>query len=285
MTNQKSCETLNAAILVLHPLSAPNVVHSGGALEFEEEGALVLPSQKQLKDTMVRVLNDFVSFRKTPAIAVESRLRVEPQDGTEYPATHVIRLVGSGTTPAEGMVFRAAAQVILTALISQRSFGEQETDHVLTEEEKLFLNELGGDVAAKFASKSITQGFVVRFGATDLHGITVQGVMPPLALEQSAHGTIEGVGRPLGFDEQKSTAIFWFSKAANDGGKVPYEGRLEIVCHNLDFLRTVARAFANRNLLEFKALSQPEPKKKKPVITLLELREVAANDQDQFKLE
>ena len=284
MTRQKLKGTLDASILILHPACAPCVFHSGGALEFEEEGALVLPAQKQIKNSMIHVLNEFLSFRKTPAIGVESRLRVESRDGTEFPATYVVRLVGSGVTSAEVMVFRAAARFILNAFVPQRSLGDQETDHLLQETEKVFLRELGDGVAAKYAHKSITQGFVVRFGNVDPHGVTLQGIMPALDLEQRAYGTIEGFGRPMGFDEQKSTATLWFTRFANDHESSPDEGRLKILCHDLDFLRTIARAYANRNQLEFKALRQPEARKKKPVITLLELREVAANDLDQFEL-
>ncbi|KPP97210.1 hypothetical protein [Marinobacter sp. HL-58] len=285
MTNQNAYGTLDTSILVLHPSSAPHVISTAGALEFEGETALVLPAQKQLKDKMVKVLNEFVSFRKTPGIAVEARLRIESQQRTEFPATHVIRLEGSGVTSDEVMVFRAAAQLILSSLVSQRSFGEQEMEHVLTEDEKFYLNELGSGVAAKFAGKSIPQGFIVRLGINDRHGINVHGNMQLLALKQSAHGTIEGVGRPIGFDEQKSSATLWFRKAANDDDESPNAGKLEVLCHNLDFLRVLAGAYANRNQVEFKALRQPEARKKKSVITLLELREVAANDPDQFQLE
>jgi hypothetical protein len=285
MTMQEPSVTFDASILVLHPLSAPQVFNAEGALEFEEEGALVLPVQKQLKDAMVRVLSEFAEFRKTPAIAVESRLRVESQDESEFPATHVVRLVGVGVTSAEVMVFRAAAQVILSSLVPQRSLAEPDMGSSLQENEKCFLRELGDGIAAKFAGKSITQGFVVKFGNADLHGVSVQGSMPALALEQGASGTLEGVGKPLGFNEEKSTAILWFTGAANDDGLSLGRERLEVLCHNLDFLRTLAHAYANRNLVKFKAIRQPEARKKRSVITLLELSEVAANNPDQFQLE
>mgnify|MGYP005862639163 FL=1 len=285
MVIQESSKSFDASILVLHPLSAPHVFNADGALEFEEESALVLPVQKQLKDAMVRVLGEFADFRATPAIALESRFRVESQDESEFPATHVVRLIGSGATTTEVLVFRTAAQFVLGQLVPQKSLGEQGTDHLLNEKEKIFLTGLGEGVAAKFANKSITQGFVVRFGIDDLHGLTLQGMMPTLDLEQRAQGIVEGVGRPMGFDEQKSTATLWFRQAANDQEQSPDEGRLEVLCHDLDFLRTLARAYANRKMVEFKALKQSEARKKRSVITLLELREVADNDSDQFQLE
>jgi len=291
MTSHNSIETSDTSILVLHPLSAPNVINTDGALEFEEERMLVLPAQQQLKDAMIRALAEFVSFRRKSVFAIKSRFRVESQGLTEFPAINVVRLDGPGVTPDEVSLFRAAGRVILGSMILQRSLGEQDMSHLFSEKERLFLAEQGNVIAAKFANRSITQGFKVRFGVTDLDGITVQGVMPALSLKQRAHGTVAGICRPLGFDEQKGTAILLVTEAANDEepesneSKEQLTGRLEVVCHNLSLFRTLALAYANRNLVEFKALSQPEARKKKPVFTLLELLEIAANDKDDFKLE
>ena len=77
MTSHNSIETSDTSILVLHPLSAPNVINTDGALEFEEERMLVLPAQQQLKDAMIRALAEFVSFRRKSVFAIKSRFRVE----------------------------------------------------------------------------------------------------------------------------------------------------------------------------------------------------------------
>ena len=283
MVDEKCSDTFDPLILILHPASAPCVINSSGALEFEED-ALVLPMQKKLKDAMVRVLNDFANFRQKP-FSIESRLRVESHDEKDFPATHVVRLVGSEASSSEVMVFRAAAKFILGELIPQKSIGEQTTDDLLDKQEKSHLKKSGSGIAAKFGGQSISQGFVVKFGTyDDLDGVAVQGQMPALELEQSAYETIEGVGRPMGFDEQKSIAFLWFIKAGNNGDESPNEGRFEVLCHNWDFLRTLAQAYVNRNIVEFRALKQSEPRKKKSVITLLDLREIAADELDQFQL-
>lgn len=287
MTILKSCATYDTTILVLHPSTAPHVVNTGGALEFEEEGALVLPEQRHLKDALVRALNEFAICRKAEALVVEAWLRVDSKDDVEFPATYVVRLVGSGVTPADVEVFTAAARLVLAELIPQRAVGEPEVEPVLGEQDVSILQSLGTDVAARFANKSIKRGIMIKFGGggEDLQGITMQGLMPALAVEQGSLGTIQGVARPLGFDEEKGAVTLMVKKRANDDEDSHCEGRLDLLCHDLDFLRIVARVYANRGQVEFTAITQPEVRKKKPIITLLELSEAAAYDLDEFQLE
>ncbi|MGM0767099.1 MAG: hypothetical protein ACQEV6_03650 [Pseudomonadota bacterium] len=277
--------SFDGTIVVLHPASAPHVVNSGGVLEFEEDSSIVLPAQKQLKDAVVSALNDFRDMRKLAATSVEWRLRIEPTNNVEFPATYVVRLVGPGATASEVEVFRAAARWVFRDLIPQRILGEPEDEPILSEKEQEFLGTLSRGIAAKFASRSIKQGVMVRFGFEDLSGATVQGVMPSLTVEQKALGTMWAAGRPLGFDEQKSTVTLWVSPSANDEDASEIEGRTEILCHDLDFLRVFARAYANRSLVKFQVVSQQEARKQKTVLTLLELEEVAVDPAESFDLQ
>lgn len=285
MATQESCAILDTTILVLHPSSAPHVVNINGALEFEEEGALVLPAQRQLKDALIRALNDYASSRKTEAFAVESWLRVDSRSDVEFPATYVIKLAGSGVTSVDVETFSAAARLLLAKLIPQRALGEPEVERLLGKQDQDILQSLGEDVAARFANKSIKQGVMIRFGSADPQGITMQGVMPALAVEQGSLGTIEGIARPLGFDEEKSIVLLMVKKSAKDDEYSHCEGRIEVLCHDLGFLRIVAQVYASCGQVEFKAITQPDARKKKPAITLLELSAVAANELDQFELE
>ena len=277
--------SFDGTIVVLHPASAPHVVNSGGVLEFEEDSSIVLPAQKQLKDAVVSALNDFRDMRKLAATSVEWRLRIEPTHNVEFPATYVVRLVGPGATASEVEVFRAAARLVFRDLIPQRILGEPEDEPILSEKEQEFLGTLSRGIAAKFASRSIKQGVMVRFGFEDLGGATVQGVMPSLTVEQKALGTMWAAGRPLGFDEQKSTVTLWVTPGANDEDASEIEGRTEILCHDLDFLRVFARAYANRSLEKFQAVSQQDARKQKTVLTLLELEEVAVDPAESFDLQ
>ena len=277
--------SFDGTIVVLHPASAPHVVNSGGVLEFEEESSIVLPAQKQLKDAVVSALNDFRDMRKVTSIFVEWRLRIEPTHDVEFPATYVVRLVGPGATASEVDVFRAAARWVFSDLIPQRILGEPEDEPILSEKEKEFLGTLSRGIAAKFASRSIKQGVMVRFGFEDLGGATVQGVMPALTVEQKALGTVRATGRPLGFDEQKSTVTLWVTPSSSDDDTPELEGRTEILCHDLEFLRVFARAYANRSLVKFQAVSQQDARKQKTVLTLLELAEVAVDPAESFDLQ
>tara|TARA_Y100000588_G_C14044982_1_gene834554 strand:+ start:128 stop:688 length:561 start_codon:yes stop_codon:yes gene_type:complete len=182
-------------------------------------------------------------------------------------------------------VFRAAARLVFRDLIPQRILGEPEDEPILSEKEQEFLGTLSRGIAAKFASRSIKQGVMVRFGFEDLGGATVQGVMPSLTVEQKALGTMWAAGRPLGFDEQKSTVTLWVTPGANDEDASEIEGRTEILCHDLDFLRVFARAYANRSLVKFQVVSQQEARKQKTVLTLLELEEVAVDPAESFDLQ
>lgn len=277
--------SFDATIVVLHPASAPHVVNSGGVLEFEEESSIVLPAQKQLKDAVVSALNDFRDMRKLSATSIEWRLRIEPTHDVEFPATYVVRLVGPGATASEVEVFRAAARFVLRGLIPQRILGEPEDEPILSEKEQEFLGALSRGISAKFANRSIKQGVMVRFGFEDLSGAKVQGVMPSLTVEQKALGTIWAAGRPLGFDEQKSTVTLWVTAGSNHDDASELEGRAEIFCHDLEFLRVFARAYANRSLVKFQAVSQREARKQKTVLTLLELQEVAVDPAENFDLQ
>ncbi|WP_303293564.1 hypothetical protein [Marinobacter sp. ST-43] len=278
-------ESFDGTIVVLHPASAPHVVNSGGVLEFEEDSSIVLPAQKQLKDAVVSALNDFQDLKKLAAISVEWRLRIEPAHNVEFPATYVVRLVGPGATASEVEVFRAAARLVFRDLIPQGILGEPEDESILSKKEQEFLGTLSRGIAAKFASRSIKQGVMVRFGFEDLSGATIQGVMPSLTVEQKALGTVRAAGRPLGFDEQKSTVTLWVTSGANHDDTPELEGRTEILCHDLDFLRVFARAYANRSLVKFQVVSQQDARKQKAVLTLLELAEVAVDPAASFDLQ
>ncbi|SFE93382.1 hypothetical protein SAMN04487869_12617 [Marinobacter sp. DSM 26671] len=285
MTTSNVGEFFDTSVLVLHPSSAPSVFAADGALEFEEESSIALPMQKKLKDAMVVALSDFAKFRKTPDVALEFRLRVESQNGIEFPATHVVRLIGPEVVSSDVSLYRAAARFILAQWVKQRSLDEQETEHLLSEAEKAFLKEVGEGIAANFAGRSISRGFVVRFGMDDLGGLVIQGVMPSLTIDQAAQATVLGVGGPLGFDEVKGSVTMWISKSVSEDLQLPGSSRVQAQCHDLEALRVLAQAYANRNEIEFKALVQQDASNKKPVITILELKEVPLGDPDQFHLE
>lgn len=285
MVTDDSCKKIDTTILVLHPSSAPHVVNAGGALEFEEEGALVLPVQKQLKEALVRALSDFACARKSAGVIIESRLRVEPDTGTEFPATHVIRLVGSDVTAADVTEFRAAAQLILSTLVPQRMLGDTESEPPLSASEMETLRLLAEDVVAKFANRAIKQGVMIRFGGAELHGVTVHGVMPALTLEQRAMGTLHSTAKPMGFDEQKGHAILWVMPVTGSEEIAQIQGRIEVLCHDPELLRILAKAYANRSAVEFRALRQREARKQKMVMTLLELKELPSDRLDAFELQ
>jgi hypothetical protein len=266
--------------------NAPTVSSSDGALEFEEEGAITLPIQKSFKDAMVKVLADFAGFRESSILDIESRLRVNWSDDSEFPATHVVRLVGPGVGYEEVAVFRAAAQFAIRELIPQRSTGEIETEELLTGAEKEFLGTLGRRIAGKFANKPITQGFVVRFGPDDLNGVTIQGVMAPLLIDEKVNFTTKGRGYSMGFDESKNTVFIHCVEGANDTGEpINTSTRLELNCHDVRMFLTMAQAYVNRSQILFMALVQKDARQKKEVITLTQLSEIAANDPDDFTLE
>ena len=195
---------------------------------------------------------------------------------------HYMRLVGTGVTASEVEGFRAAARFVFRGLLPQSILGEPEDEHLLSTKEKKFLRTLSRGVAAKFANRSIKQGVMIRFGSEDLSGATVQGIMPSLTVEQKALGTVWATGKPLGFDEQKSTVALWVTRGTNDDDASEIEGRTEVLCHDLEFLRVFARAYANRSLVKFQAVSQREARKQKTVLTLFELEEVAVDPAESF---
>ena len=119
----------------------------------------------------------------------------------------------------------------------------------------------------------------------DLGGLVIQGVMPSLTIDQAAQATVLGVGGPLGFDEVKGSVTMWISKSVSEDLQLPGSSRVQAQCHDLEALRVLAQAYANRNEIEFKALVQQDASNKKPVITILELKEVPLGDPDQFHLE
>lgn len=278
--------TLDPVILIFHPSNAPRVSSSDGALEFEEEGAITLPIQKLFKDAMVKVLTDFAGFRESSILDIESRLRVNWSDDSEFPATHVVRLVGPEVSAEAVAVFRAAAQFVIRELVPQRSTGEIEMAHLLTGADKEFLGTLGRRIAGKFANKSITQGFVVWFGSADLNGVTIQGVMAPLLIDEKVNSTMRARGYSMGFDETKNTVIINCVEAANDNGEpINTSTRLELNCHDARMFLTIAQAYVNRSQISFMALVQKDAKHKKEVLTLTQLSEIAANDPADFTLE
>jgi len=285
MVTDDSFKKIDTTILVLHPSSAPHVVNAGGALEFEEEGALVLPVQKQLKEALVRALSDFACARKSAGVIIESRLRVEPDTGKEFPATHVIRLAGSDVTAADVTEFRAAAQLILSTLVPQRMLGDTESEPPLSASEMETLRLLAEDVVAKFANRAIKQGVMIRFGGAELRGVTVHGVMPALTLEQRAIGTLHSTAKPVGFDEQKGHAILWVMPVTGSEEVAKIQGRIEVLCHDPELLRILAKAYANRSAVEFRALRQREARKQKMVMTLLELKELPSDRLEAFELQ
>lgn len=287
MKAQNQLEDHDLIVLVLHPSNAPNIVSADGALEFDSDGSIALPVQRQFKDAMVRVLTEFAVFRQSPVVDVESRLRVDPHNETEFPATHVVRLVGNDVGINDVEVFRAAAQFTVREFIAQRSIEEIDMEHFLSEDEKEFLSDRAQDIAAKFANKSISQGFVVRFGTADPHGVLIQGVMAPLLIEEKVSTTLSGLAQPKGFNESTSTIILFYHEAANDSGESPHSsGPIELHCHDVQMLRTVAQAYANQAQVSFTALVQQAAKTKKVVLTLTGLREVeVANDSENFELD
>ncbi len=280
-------EPHDSIVLIFHPSNAPNFFNSDGVLEFDGEGSIALPIQKQFKDAMVKMLTEFAAFRQSPVVDVESRLRVDPNNEPEFPATHVVRLVGQDVGINDVERFRAAAQFVVREFMPQRSIEEIEMEHFLSEDEKKFLGICARCIAAKFANKSITQGFVVRFGPADLHGVIVQGVMAPLLIEEKANTTIHGEARPVGFDANKHTIILSCDEAANDPRESPFsKGPVELHCHDAQMLFTVAQAYLNRAQVSYTALVQLAAKTQKPVITLTCLREVeVANDPGHFDLD
>jgi len=86
----------------------------------------------------------------------------------------------------------------------------------------------------------------------------------------------------MGGNLQRFTQV---SPSANDEDASEIEGRTEILCHDLDFLRVFARAYANRSLVKFQVVSQQEARKQKTVLTLLELEEVAVDPAENFDLQ
>lgn len=287
MKIQNELENHDLVILVFHPSNAPNIVSADGALEFDSDGSIALPVQKQFKDLMVRVLTDFAVFRQSPVVNVESRLRVDPHNETEFPATHVVRLVGNGVSVNDVEVYRAAAQFTVREFIAQRSIDEIDMEHFLSEDEKVFLSDRAQEIAEKFANKTITQGFVIRFGPADHSGVIVQGVMAPLLIEEKANTTIRGCARPIGFDENRNTIILFCDEAANDSGESPFsKGPMELRCYDAQMLFTVAQAYVNRAHVSYTALVQRAAKTKKAVLTLTGLWEVeGANDSENFELD
>jgi|SRR5690554_3156935 len=284
MVTNNPCETFDTTILVLHPSTAPHVVNTGDALEFED-GAMVLPVQTQLKDALVRALSDFAGARKAANVVIESPLRVQPGSENEFPATQVIRLAGSGVTASDVTEFRAAAQLILSTLIPQQTLGDIEPAPSLTSSEMDALRLLADEFAAKFASRSIKRGVAIRFGNDELHGLTVQGVMPALTLEQRAIGTLQSKAKPMGFDDQKGHAILWVMPVTGNDEIAQIQGRIEVLCHDPELLRILARAYANRSAVEFRALRQREARKQKMVMTLLELKELPPDHLNAFELQ
>lgn len=279
-------EASNLIILVLHPSNAPNVFTADGALEFEEERSIALPDQKLFKDSIIGVLTEFAGFRQSPELRLEARLRVDSRHGTEFPATHVVRLVGVNVNVEDVAIFRAAAQFAIQQLVPQIPIGEVSVDHLLAQDEKVFLTERGRAVAKKFANKSITRGFMVWFGPGDTTGVTVQGVMPSLSLDEKANATINGRGRPIGFDETNGTITLNCTDAANDSEeRIMASTKLVFRCPDARMFTTIAKAYVNRSHVSFIALSQRDAKQKRDVITLTQLREVAAKDPDSYELE
>jgi hypothetical protein len=279
-------EPYDSIVLIFHPSNAPNFFNSDGVLEFDGESSIALPMQKQFKDAMVKILTEFAAFRQSPVVDVESRLRVDSHNETEFPATYVVRLVGHDIGVSYVERFRAAAQFVVRTFMAQRSIEEIEVEHLLSEEEKDFLRVCAGRIAAKFANKSIPQGFVVRFGPDDPHGVIVQGIMAPLLIEEKLNTTISGSARPMGFDVDKNTVILLCDQAANDPGESTYsKGPIELHCQDSQMLTTLAQAYVNCAEVSFTALVQLATKTKKPVITLTCLQEEkVANDPKSFDL-
>ncbi|WP_394244146.1 hypothetical protein [Halopseudomonas laoshanensis] len=279
-------DAIDTTILVLHPSSAPHVVNAGGALEFQEEAELILPAQKQLKNSLVRALNKLADARKVDDVTVEWRLRVDPETGVEFPATYVVRLAGPNIKTTDVEDFRAAAQLILGKLVPQRALGELDPEPTLRSADLELIQPLAQEFASQFANRSITQGVMIRFGSAELDGVTVQGVMPTLIIEHNALEILSGVAKPMGFDESQDSAILLVIPKTDQDESSQIQGRTKFLCHNPDFLKTLATAYVGRRLLEFEAVRQRDARSQKTILTLRSLKEVPPSQtHDSFELQ
>jgi len=282
MSPSKEARVMDGIIMVSHQLSPPTVTHFNGALEFDGEGVFASAQQKLLRDFMAHALGEFARFRKDTNIDVESRLRLESPDETEFPATIIVRIIGTDISSAQVEDYRAAAQAITRVLVRQSSLGETDLVGRLTDEEQSFLSEKGNELQARFANRLVTQGFFVSFGAEQLGGVTIQGTMPTLVSDEAVQERIQGTARLIGFDEARLKVSLQV-ESVNDGAEA--KGRLEALCPNERFLRILAGAYANRHMVEFLALRQPSVGRSRSVITLVELEEISSNDPEFFQLD
>lgn len=285
MTTQTVPEAPESIILVFHPANAPSIFSTDGVVEFEEDAGISLPTQKAFKDAVVKVLMEFAEHRSSGGLEISARLRVDTGSQSGYPAAHVVRVAGHGVTAQETRVFRAAAQYVVGEFVAQMSLGERGEQRLLSAEDQAFLSDRSREIGRKFANKSITQGFVVRFGASDEHGTVIQGQMPPMPVVEKSNGTVTGFAYPVGFDARSHTVVLK-TEAANDDGK-PLRKTQDVVfkCLDAQMLKTVAQAYINASRLSFKALLQRDSPNRKGDLTLTALSEVAANDDQSFELE
>ena len=273
MTTKQSASAIDTIIAVLHPSTAPNVVNTGGALEFETNDELILPTQRRLKNELVRALSDFANRRHKSGFFVTSTLRIQPDDDVEFPATCVIRLAGASVTRADVGDFQAAAKLLLTALIPQKEIWDLPNESVLQSDDLTVLQTIAKDFSHQFAGRAIRQGVMIRIAGKQSETLTIQGAMPALTVQHSATQLISGTARPIGFDEEKNLIALDVSSVTDDT-QLPIHKRVEVLCPTPAFLRILATAYANRNMLEFQALRQLDATNQKTILTMQSLKEV-----------
>lgn len=208
-------ENLDTIIAVLHPSTAPQVVSTGGALEFETNDDLIPPPQRRLKNALVRALSDFASRRQKSGLFVTSTLRIQPDD-VEIPASCVIRLTGASVTMADVAEFQSAARLLLNRITPQTDLWNQPAEGMLQEESLDVLQPMAAELAQQFAGRTIKQGVMVRFGGAETDAMRIQGSMPALTIEHSATQLISGTARPVGFDEFKNLIALYVNSATDD---------------------------------------------------------------------
>lgn len=278
-----SCEKIDKTVLIIHSASSARFEITEEGLEFAEEDELLSPVQRQLKHALAGALGDYARFRKMDGIEIEACACAQFQNEFLYPFFLLVRLRGQKVTVAHVQEFKAAAQSILSLLVPQMGLDDKPA-YTLGERELDFLVRSGKSLASRFAGKSIRQGIMVRFGSRDLQGFVIQGPMPTLTVEQEAVAVITAIGKPMGFDEPKGTAAVWIISQNGTDDTEKFEGRVDAQCHDLGLLRVMARAYANRNFLKLKVIVQLSAGKKKKVMTIMELEEVAAEQADEFEL-
>ncbi|KXS54573.1 MAG: hypothetical protein AWU57_1056 [Marinobacter sp. T13-3] len=265
-------KTLN--VVTLHPVTAPQFHDADGVIEFTEDSELVLPTQMQFRDVIVRLLNELKQVRGTPDVIIEHCLQVDTTHSSDHPTTQVVRICGQAASTTEVLIYRAAVQYVLNELLCQMEAGSMNMEPLLTDAEKEFLDGHAQRIRSKFACKKVKRGFVIDFLDTDTSPVAIQGTLPELEILEKQAASIEGTARAYALDEAASRGSVWLRETVTDSSE-PYESeKLEFFCGNTDFLRVLARSFANQTLVSFKAIKQTNSKTKKSVWTLTKIQEI-----------